>query len=303
MRRSKKISGSIASANKHIVDILIEERAPRLSRSVFWPLIGKLLRALLNYKQARALADALKDLSGVEALAYVSQLLRLRVKTSGLENVPENGSFIIICNHPTGVADGVALQNAIGPIRPDLCFFANADAHRVCPGFHDVLIPVAWPASKRTVTSSKRTLRLAHQAFDQCRPVAIFPAGALARRIDGKIQDPVWEHSAVSLAQRQKLPILPIHIEGPFPHLFHFFDRFSNELRDITLFHELLNKTGKNYRLKVGPLIEPDDLQGPASETTERLKNYVEQALSDSSEAPLPFVWFDRPAKLRRRPK
>jgi putative hemolysin len=270
---------STSQVQKHIVDTLIEERAPRLSKSIVWPLLGALLRAMLNYSKARALADAIKNLPGRDTLEYVSRLLGLTVEVIGIENVPAAGQCIIVCNHPTGVADGVAVYDALIQHRPDLCFFANADAHRVSPGLSDVLIPVAWPAQKRTAKSSKRTLRLALNAFEAGRPVTIFPAGALSRKIAGRIQDPDWEHSAVALAKKHKIPIVPIHIAGPFPHLFHFFDRISSELRDVTLFHELLNKEGKKYQLTIGPLIEPVHLAQKPDIVTECLKNYVEASL------------------------
>ena len=57
---------------------------------------------------------------------------------------------MIVCNHPTGIADGVAVWDALKAIRPDLMFYANADAHRVSPKLDEVLIPVEWVEEKRT---------------------------------------------------------------------------------------------------------------------------------------------------------
>ena len=53
-----------SSAQPHIVDVLIAERAPRLTGSPFWPLIKPPLYALLGYREARAMADAVAHLSG-----------------------------------------------------------------------------------------------------------------------------------------------------------------------------------------------------------------------------------------------
>jgi putative hemolysin len=54
----------------------------------------------------------------------------------------------------------------------------------------------------------------------------------------------------------------------------------SAELRDITLFHELLNKRGRAFQLTAGPPIAPESLDGDAAEVTQRLKAYVETVLS-----------------------
>ena len=62
----------------------------------------------------------------------------------------------------------------------------------------------------------------------------------------------------MSLARRHHAPVVPMHLTGPWSTMFHFFDRFSQELRDITLFHELLNKRGQAFRLIVGRPIAPD---------------------------------------------
>jgi len=66
---------------------------------------------------------------------------------------------------------------------------------------------------------------------------------------------------------------------GPYPALFHTFDRISKELRDITLFHELLNKAGGHYDIIIGPSISPETLTADPETTTLALKRYVEKAL------------------------
>ena len=70
-----------------------------------------------------------------------------------------------------------------------------------------------------------------------------------------------------------------MHLAGPWSTLFHFFNRFSQELRDITLFHELLNKRGRSFALTIGPPIAPGALDADAAEATLALKAYVERVL------------------------
>jgi putative hemolysin len=264
----------------HIVDVLIEERAPHLAASAFWPILRPSLYALLGYAKARAMVDAIEALRGCQALDYVADLLAVRVGTTGLEHLPAQGRLILIANHPTGIADGIAIYDALKQHRPDLCFFANSDAHRVCPGFDDVLIPVEWVEEKRTRERARLTLKRAQAAFDAERAVMIFPAGRLARRGPrGTLIDPDWMPSALSLARKYDAPILPIHMTGPSSTLFHLFDKVSRELRDITLFHELLNKRGGKFTLTLGPLISPNQLGADSGLATLALKAYVETQL------------------------
>ena len=272
----------------HIVDVLIAERAPRLTTSGVWPLVRPALYALLGYPKAVAMADAMRNLGGAEALRYMSDLLALKVEASGLEHLPATGPCVVVCNHPTGIADGVALYDAIRRIRDDAIFFANADAIRVAPRLAEVIIPVEWVHAKRTREKTRQTLLAAKQAFEQERCLVMFPAGRLARVENGVLNDPAWESSAASLARKHGAPIVPVHMTGPVSKLFHTFDRFSEELRDVTLFHELLNKEGRTFGLTFGKPVMPAQLPVDADAATDQLKTYIERHLAARPDAPFP---------------
>jgi putative hemolysin len=266
---------------KHIVDTLIEERAPHFAASPLWPALRFILNILLNYKRAVAMADTIAPLNGQHAMAVVSDMLSVVTQSHCFEHIPTSGRCIIIANHPTGIADGIAAWDAIKAIRPDLMFYANADAHRVCPQFSDVLIPVEWELLKRTREKTRETLRQTQAAFEQERALFIFPAGKLARRKKGVLTEPDWMSSAVTLARKYNAPIIPIFMTGPNSFWFHFFDRFSGELRDITLFKELLNKRGQLFTFVAGPAIGPENLVGDAQAVTDRLKALVTVEMAD----------------------
>jgi putative hemolysin len=242
---------------------------------------------MLDYRKAVRMADAIQGLPGAQALDHVSELLELQVSATGLEHIPPSGRAIAVCNHPTGIADGIAVYDALKPLRPDICFYANSDAHRVSPRFADVLIPVEWVEAKRTRERTRETLILTREALEAERLLVIFPAGRLARRQpDGLLSDPPWQASAVSLARRYETPVIPIHLSGPWSGLFHFFNRFSNELRDVTLFHEFLNKQGRAFTLTVGAPIPWESLEGEPADEVLRLKTYVERVLPNDSGRP-----------------
>ena len=231
------------------------------------------------------MADAVAPMAGREALEYVSGLLGLKIEVQGLENLPAKGRVLIVCNHPTGVADGVAVHDALKARRPDLVFYANADAHRVCPGLDDVLIPVEWVEAKRTLGHTRQVLQRTRAALEGERALMIFPAGRLAIRVEGRLTDRPWQASAAAIARWYGAPIVPMHLTGPWSTLFHLFDGRAQELRDITLFHEMLNKRGRRFSLIVGrpipaPTLDPDD-----AVTIGALKRFVERVLPTNPEA------------------
>jgi putative hemolysin len=141
---------------------------------------------------------------------------------------------------------------ALKPVRTDVEIMANADACRINPKFADVIIPVEWVQDKRTIAKTKETLRRAAATFAAERLLMIFPSGALAQMRDGKLVDEPWLPTAVTLARKNKAPLTPLHINGRNSALYYRFCNINRELRDITLFHELLNKQGDKFHLTFG---------------------------------------------------
>lgn len=275
-----------AGLSAHVVDVLIAERAPHLTGSAFWFAVRPVLYAVLGYGKARSMADAIAPLSGQAALDHVSDLLDLKVSSLNLERLPATGRCVVVCNHPTGIADGIAVYDAIRQRRQDAIYFANADALRVSPRLSEVVIPVEWVVEKRTRQKTRDTLDAAKAAFEAERCVVLFPAGRLARvGKDGQLTDPEWSATAASLARKYEAPIIPIHVTGPTSTLFHLFDKFSQELRDVTLFHELLNKRKKPFRLNVGKPIPPTRLDIDATRATYALKAFTERVLPTQPDA------------------
>ncbi|TGY89738.1 acyltransferase [Marinicauda algicola] len=269
-----------AETERHIVDQLIRERAPGLSASPVWPLVKPPLYALLNYQGAREMADDIADMDAYEALDHASDLLELDLSVEAVGCVPRQGACLVVVNHPTGIADGIALYDALKGRRPDVAFFANEDAERICPGLGEAVVPVVWPPEERTMETSKETLRQALEMIGDERAIVIFPAGAIARMREGELREEPWEATFVSLAGKHGVDIVPAHLSGPYSRLFNIFDRFSEELRDVTLFHEFLNKKGERFELEFGAPIDAGEIgQGDEDAVSERLRCFVQDDL------------------------
>lgn len=271
----------------HIVDIMIEERCPTWVGHWSWPIVRPVLYSMLGYRKALRWADEIKKLpSGEACFAYLDKALDLRVTTTGLERVPRAGRAVIVSNHPTGLADGSIALAALKPVRTDIEIMANADACRVNPKFADVIIPVEWVQDKRTIAKTKETLRRASATFAGERLLMIFPSGALAQMRNGKLTDEPWLPTAVTLARKNKAPLTPLHINGRNSALYYRFCNINRELRDITLFHELLNKQGDKFHLTFGKQIPWEHLAGDPQAVTDHVRAYVENILPNDPEKP-----------------
>lgn len=246
------------SDGKHIIDVLIEERAESLmARPLLWRLLKPAILPLLGYRQAREAVDYSADLSGLEIFHYVSELIGIDLRTEGIEHVPASGGAIIMPNHPSGIADGIAVFDALKHIRQDLIFFANRDAIRAAPGLADILIPVEWVDEKRTHERRKETVKSMIRAFRDERLVVIFPSGRLARPTLAGLKERPWQATAMNLALKYDLPVIPMHVRSRNSWLYYFFYFLHQELRDMTLFRELFNKSGQPYRITVAEPFDP----------------------------------------------
>ena len=265
-----------ATAGKHIVDVLIEERAEKLVHSPLWPLYRAILFPLLLHGPAVKMADAIAELSARGVFDYVSDFLHLNIEVEGQEHIPEQGRVLIASTHPTGIPDGVAMFDAIQSRRGDMTFFANRDALRAAPGISEMIIPVEWAPEKRTMLRSRETLVSAIKAFNDEKCVVLFPSGRLAFMDEQrKLTEQEWLPSVAIFARKYNCPIVPAHIEARNSWLYYWFWKLNTELRDITLFHELLNKKGKTYKITFGAPIAPSALTGEAPIVAAALREHA----------------------------
>ena len=234
----------------HIVDTLIEERAARLMRHpLLWRGIRSALYPLLGYQRAVELMDFVAPMQALDVFHHLCDLLDMKVTAEGLEHLPKTGAAIVMPNHPAGIADGVAVFDAFRSVREDITFFANRDAIRVVPDLERMIVPVEWVSERRSHERRKETVKGMARAFREQRLVVIFPSGRLAKPTLTGLKERPWQSTALSLAHRYDCPVIPMHIEGRNSWLYYLFYLLHDELRDMTLFRELLNKQGQRYQL------------------------------------------------------
>lgn len=258
---------------RDVLDQLIEERAPWLRRQ--GPLVRVARPALyriLQYEKTARVGEALEPMPAGAAMQALAEMIGLHVEVSGLENVPRSGPAMVVANHPTGIADGIVLYGALAKIRPDLFFFANADAIRVLPQLADLIAPVEWRPEKRSHKQNRETMDYARTAFSEGRLAVLFPSGRLAKRTWWWLNERPWMASGAMMARKFNLPVVPLHVTARNSALFYLFDRIHPTLRDITLFHEVLNKARQRYRLTIGAPIDPETLPSGSAEAIEVLK-------------------------------
>jgi len=242
-------------------DPLIAERAPWLfAGNIGSNAARRMLMRLLDYSRTVALAERFKTDSAAGIMDQMVRLLARDTEISGLQNIPRSGPALIVANHPTGIADGIMLWSQLSKIRPDLFFYANSDIERVLPQMQAIIAPVEWRPEKRCHSKTRETMAYTRSAINAGRIGVIFPSGRLAKRRGLKLYERPWMASAAMIARKFGLPVIPVNIRARNSVLFYLFDIVHPTLRDITLFHETLNKARQPYRMTVGEPISASAL-------------------------------------------
>lgn len=255
------------------IDPLIAERAPWLfRRDPFSAVAKETLTSMLGYGRTIALAEYFRDRPTDEVMATLGGMLARDVEVSGLGNVPTRGPALIVANHPTGIADGIILHHLLSRVRSDLFVYTNSDILRILPQFESLIAPVEWRIDKRTHGKTRETMAYTRDALKNGRLGIIFPSGRLAKRRGMRLYERPWMPSAAMIARRFDVPVIPINIRARNSALFYIFDLIHPTLRDITLFHETLNKHRQPYRVTVGEPISAAALPAKSEDGIEMLR-------------------------------
>ena len=232
---------------------LIKERNPWLLKDNFLSkTIYCLLKKYLRYDETVFVGDHIQSMKGEEAFNWLGSEYTNNSHIEGLENIPKEGNFLIVSNHPMGAADAIALYYQIYPVRSDIFFFANELFVYLLGAFHELLAPVVWNKEKETHSASKVTLERLSVFFGDGRPGIIFPSGRLSKLTFFGLWDRPWEKTPVTLAKKYNFPLIPVHVEGRNSWFFYFASYVNKQLRDVSQLNELFNKRDKNISIKIG---------------------------------------------------
>ncbi|MDO5658087.1 MAG: lysophospholipid acyltransferase family protein [Paracoccus sp. (in: a-proteobacteria)] len=258
------------------LDPLIAERAPWLfSGRWHHDLARRALMRMLGYPQTLDLGARFRDAPTAEIFAHMDRLIIRDLEVAGLDNIPKTGPALIVANHPTGIADGIVLYNLIGRVRDDLFIYTNQDILRVLPQMADMIVPVEWRVEKRSHAKTRATMDQTRKWLADGRIGLIFPSGRLAKRRGLTLHERPWMASAAMIARKMDVPVIPLRIRARNSALFYLFDAIHPSLRDVTLFHEVLNKARQQYQVTVGAPVAPSDLPPRSDDAIDVLRRAV----------------------------
>lgn len=204
----------VKKQDKDFIDVekVIAEKNPKLLK---W-MPGFLLRyikRILHQKEVNEFMAAHGHLRNLHFIDKVLSEFNTKVEVRGLENIPEQGGFILCSNHPLGGFDGLALMQAVSHKRKDIRFLVN-DILLSFGTMDDLFVPI-------NKHGSQHSLGKIEEAYRSENAVLIFPAGLVSRKQEGMVRDLEWKKSFIAKSLQYHKKIVPTFIDGKNSRFFY----------------------------------------------------------------------------------
>lgn len=190
------------------IEAVVRQKLPKhYSRIPKW--VFKFAAWIICQKEMNHIITSLRDVEGKDFANGMTKMLNVNYNLSGIDNIPEQGRFIFVSNHPLGAFDGISYIKIFGERYPKFKVIVN-DLLMHIVALQPVFLPV------NTLGSQKRSDMEAIDAayHDSETQLLSFPAGFCSRFIDGKIQDVEWKKSIITQAVASQRDIIPIYFGG-----------------------------------------------------------------------------------------
>jgi len=249
-------------------------KATKLDR-LKMPGLAALLMELMKINQVNDLFAQAQPKQGPEFVDAILEGCGVTVDfdQSELKNLPADGAFIAIANHPYGGIEGMILLKILCMARPDAKLMANFLLKKI-PNLSDYFIavnPFENVEHSSSISGIKSTLELLRDGT----PIGIFPAGEVSTyKINTKqVTDRMWHPVVGKIIAKAKVPVVPIYFHGNNGLLFNLLSLIHPALRTAKLPSELFNKQGHTIKLRIGKPIQVQDI--PNYNNATQLLNFL----------------------------
>ena len=226
------------------------------------PGLASLLMEIMKINDVNDVFEKAEQFEGIE---FVDEILRLlgvnvEINENDLKNIPLDGAFIALANHPYGGIEGLLLIKILCSIRPDAKVMANFILKKI-PNLSDFFVAVN-PFENVDHSSSISGIKTTLSLLAEGTPIGIFPAGEVSTyKIDQQqITDKLWHPVVGRIIGKAKAPVLPIYFHGNNGLLFNLLSLIHPSLRTAKLPSELFNKKGHTIKVRIGKPIPFHDI-------------------------------------------
>ena len=171
----------------------------------------------------------------------------------GLENLPDDGRFTFVSNHPLGAQDGLGLAYILGRKYEGKIKLLVNDLLMNIPHISSFWVPI-----NKTGKQARNFPQQVNAAFESDNNIVMFPAGICSRKRNGIIRDLEWKKTFITKSIHTQRDIIPIHFEGQNSE---FFYRLANinkmlglkfNIAMLYLSDEMFKNRNKTFKVTIG---------------------------------------------------
>ena len=234
------------------IDKILREKAPKQSKYIP-KFVVSYLKHIVHQEELNVFLRESKDKVGVDFLKACLEFLDANIVVKGEENLPKEGLYTFVSNHPLGGQDGVALGYVLGSFYGGKVKYMVNDLLMNLPGLRPVCVGI-----NKTGKQSRDFPRMVEAAFQGNDHIIMFPAGLNSRMTDGVIRDLPWKKTFVTKSVQYQRDIVPIHFSGRNSDRFYRIANWQKRLHlkvnlaMLFLVDEMYRNVDKDFTVKIG---------------------------------------------------
>lgn len=200
-----------SSENKSVTKIdirrVFRDKNPRMAGLVPG-FVYRYLEKILHQDFLNGFLERHGQKGGLEFIEAAFQEFNVNMEVRGKENLPENGRFIFVSNHPLGGFDGIMLIHLLRSHYPDVIVLVN-DILMNIKNLEEFFIPINKHGGQ-----SRDSVQVIEKTYQSDVQILSFPSGYVSRKIKGVVQDFEWQKSFIVKAVQYRRDVIPIHVSG-----------------------------------------------------------------------------------------
>jgi putative hemolysin len=220
---------------------------------------------LMRFLKINDFNGIIKDAHTLEGEKFANHILdvlgvSIQISDEDLANIPKEGAFIAIANHPYGAIESLALLSTLASKRSDTMFMGNFLLKKI-PNLEKCIIavnPFEYVQDASSISGLKTSLKVLKDGSQ----VAIFPAGEVSsyKFRKNQITDREWHPVVGKIIAKAKVPILPVYFYGNNGIFFSLLKYIHPSLQTAKLISELFNKSGHQLKISIGKPVNLDEI-------------------------------------------
>lgn len=217
-----------------------------------------IVETLLHIIKHKRLNKVYSELHDKDPILLIDSLLeeldlKYEIPEDDLKNIPREGPFITVSNHPYKGIDAMILYKVISKIRKEFKIMASFLLGDI-EALKDVILPVNTLETEKNTSSSFSGLKegILHLKNNNC--IGIFPTGieSVQYEVSNLILDNEWQPQAIKFIKNAKVPVVPVYFHGTNSRLMHIVRKVNPLLKITALPSELRNKKNRTVKIRIG---------------------------------------------------